>query len=153
MKFHILLISFFSISSLFAQRYTDAIGLRFANLGFTQINGKHFTSENTAIEANIGGNSNYVWLQGNFELQYHLTKEVDYYLGAGPGLGLVSGNPILGNSSTSRFMLGANAVAGVEYMLPDHPFTFSLETGPYLQVIPNVRLAWNFGIAARYVLR
>jgi hypothetical protein len=50
-------------------------------------------------------------------------------------------------------MLGANAVAGVEYMLPDHPFTFSLETGPYLQVIPNVRLAWNFGIAARYVLR
>jgi hypothetical protein len=81
-----------------------------------------------------------------------LTSDFDYYVGIGPGMGLVSGNPIMNNSANDKFMVGANGVIGTEYKLPDYPFTFAFETGPYLQLIPNLRLGWNFGLAARYVL-
>lgn len=153
MKLNLLFAVIFCGSSLFAQRYMDAVGLRFANVGFTQLNGKHFMNANNALEASIGGNVNYLWVQGSYDWQQKLTDELDYYVGAGPGLGFVSGKPILGNSSSDRFLFGGNAAFGVECTLPDYPFTFSLETGPFVQVIPSVKLGWNFGIAARYVLR
>ena len=153
MKFYILFLSLFCLNTFFAQRYTDAIGLRFANVGFTQLNGKHFMNANSAIELSLGGNANYVWLQGNYEWQDKLTKDVDFYVGAGPGFGFVSGKPILGNASSDRYMFGLNGIFGAEYTLPDYPFTFSVETGPFVQIIPSAKLGWNFGIAARYVLR
>ncbi len=105
-----------------------------------------------AVELSLGGNSNYVWMQGNYEWQYNLVDDIDYYFGAGPGFGIVSGNPILQNSSNDRLMFGVNSVLGAEYKLPDYPFTFSFESGPYLQIIPSFSLGWNFGLAARYVL-
>jgi hypothetical protein len=152
MKHCLLFFSLLFSLSFFAQPYKTSVGLRFANVGFTQLNGKHFLNELNAVELSLGGSSNYVWIQGNYEWQRNLTEEVDYYLGVGPGLGIVSGNPILGNSSSDHFMLGANGVVGAEYILPDFPFTFAFETGPYVQIIPSLRLGWNFGIAARYVL-
>ena len=100
MKHVILFFSLFFSMSFFAQRYTTSVGLRFANVGFTQLNGKHFLNEHNAVELSLGGNSNYVWVQGNYEWQQKLTEEVDYYLGVGPGLGIVSGNPILVSSNT-----------------------------------------------------
>lgn len=152
MKHKLLFFCLFFTFSFFAQPYKKAVGLRFANIGYTQLNAKYFMAKENAVEISLGGNSNYVWIQGNYEWQQLLFDDVDYYFGVGPGCGIVSGNPILGNSSTSRFMFGANGVAGVEYKLPDYPFTFAFESGPYLQVIPSLRLGWNFGIAARYVL-
>jgi hypothetical protein len=107
---------------------------------------------NNAVELSFGGNSNYIWIQGNYEWQYNLVDDIDYYFGAGPGFGIVSGNPIFQNSYNDRLMFGVNGVFGAEYKLPDYPFTFSFESGPYLQMIPNISLGWNFGLAARYVL-
>jgi hypothetical protein len=152
MKHSLLLCSLFFSLNFFAQRYTNAIGLRFANIGYSQLNAKHFMNANNAVELSLGGNSNYVWVQGNYEWQNKLVDDIDYYFGAGPGFGIVSGNPILQNSSNDRLMFGVNGVVGAEYKLPDYPFTFSIESGPYLQIIPNVSLGWNFGLAARYVL-
>jgi hypothetical protein len=142
---------FFSLQ-LSAQIYTTAVGLRFANVGFTQLNAKRFLNANNAVELSLGGNANYVWIQGNYEWQEKLNNDFDYYLGLGPGLGLVSGNPIMNNSANDKFMMGANGVLGTEYTMKDYPFTFAFETGPYLQLIPNLRLGWNFGLSARYVL-
>ncbi|MEY4659534.1 MAG: hypothetical protein RJB36_1300 [Bacteroidota bacterium] len=134
---------FFSLQ-LSAQKYTTAVGLRFANVGFTQLNAKRFLNANNAVELSLGGSSNYVWIQGNYEWQEKLNNDFDYYLGLGPGLGMKSAN--------NEFMLGANGVVGAEYTMKDYPFTFAFETGPYLQLIPNLRLGWNFGLSARYVL-
>lgn len=152
MKPFLLSCSLFFTLTLFGQRYTNSIGLKFASLGFTQINGKHFLNENNAVEVSLGGSTNYIWMQGNYEWQHPLVDDLDYYFGVGPGLGIVSGNPIMQNSANDRFMLGANGVIGVEYKLPDYPFTFALESGPYLQIIPRLSLGWNIGLAARYVL-
>jgi hypothetical protein len=152
MKHSLLACSLFLSLTLLGQRYTNSVGLRFANIGFTQLNGKHFMNENSAVELSLGGNSNYVWMQGNYEWQHPLVDDVDYYFGAGPGLGIVSGNPIMQNSANDRFMFGVNGVVGVEYKLPDYPITFAFESGPYLQIIPSLSLGWNFGLAARYVL-
>lgn len=152
MKHCLLFFSLLFSLSFFAQPYKTSVGLRFANVGFTQLNGKHFLNNLNAVELSLGGNSNYVWIQGNYEWQHPLVDDVEYYFGVGPGLGIVSGDPILGNSSSDHFMLGANGVVGAEYTLPDFPFTFAFETGPYVQIIPSIRLGWNFGIAARYVL-
>jgi hypothetical protein len=152
MKHSLLAFSLLFTLTLFGQRYSNSVGLRFANIGNTQINGKHFLNANNAIEMSIGGSSNYVWMQVNYEWQHALVDDVDYYFGAGPGMGIVSGNPIMQNSANDRFMFGMNGVVGVEYTLPDYPFTFAFESGPYLQIIPGLNLGWNFGLAARYVL-
>lgn len=152
MKTILLSLSLIFSLSLFAQKYTNSIGLRFSNVGFTQLNAKHFLNANNALEVSLGGSSNYVWIQGNYEWHHELTSDFDYYVGIGPGMGLVSGNPIMNNSANDKFMVGANGVIGTEYKLPNYPFTFAFETGPYLQLIPNLRLGWNFGLAARYVL-
>jgi len=152
MKFLFFVFSIFFSLGFYAQRYSNAVGLRFSNIGLTQLNGKHFLNDNNALEASVGGSSNYIWMQANYEWQHTLVNDFDYYFGAGPGFGIVSGNPIMQNSATDRLMLGANGVVGMEYTMPDFPITFSIETGPYLQVIPSLSLGWNFGLAARYVL-
>jgi len=149
MKHSLLAFSLLFSLTLFGQRYANSVGLRFANIGYTQINGKHFMNASNAVEVSLGGSSNYVWMQGNYEWQHPL---VDYYFGAGPGMGIVSGNPIMQNSANDRFMFGMNGVMGVEYTLPDYPFTFAFESGPYIQIIPSFNLSWNFGLAARYVI-
>jgi hypothetical protein len=152
MKLPLLISCLFFSLNFFAQRYTNSIGLRFANLGFSQLNAKHFMNANNAVEVNLGGNSNFVWMQGNYEWQQNLVDDVDYYVAAGPGFGMYSGNSIVQNTSNNRFMFGLNADIGAEYKLPDYPFTFSFETGPFLRIIPSINLGWNFGLAARYVL-
>ncbi len=152
MKYSLLLFSLSFSLTLFGQRYTNSVGLKFASIGSTQINGKHFMNENNALEVSLGGNTNYVWMQGNYLWQSQLVDELDYYLGAGPGFGINSRNPIIQNSLNDRYLFGVNGVLGVEYKLPDYPFTFSLESGPYVQLIPTLSLGWNVGLAARYVL-
>lgn len=152
MKCSLLVFSLLFTFTLFGQRYTNSVGLKFASLGSTQINGKHFLNENNALEVSLGGNTNYVWVQGNFEWQSTLFEDLDYYIGAGPGFGIFTGNSIIPSSANDRYMIGVNGFLGVEYKLPDYPFTFSLESGPYVQINPNFNLGWNVGLAARYVL-
>ena len=152
MKRLLLVFGLFFTLTLFGQRYTNSIGLKFASLGSTQINGKHFLNENNALEVSLGGNTSYVWMQGNFVWQNALMDGLDYYVGAGPGFGINSRNPIIQTSLNNRFMFGVNGVLGIEDKLPDYPFTFSLESGPYVQINPNFSLGWNVGLAARYVL-
>ncbi|MEN9986967.1 MAG: hypothetical protein RLZZ585_6 [Bacteroidota bacterium] len=152
MKRFLLSCSLLFTLTLFGQRYTNSVGLRFSNIGLTQINAKHYMNASNAVEVSLGGSTNYIWMQGNYEWQHPLVDDLDYYFGAGPGVGIVSGNPIMQNSANDRFMLGANGVIGLEYKLPDYPFTFAIESGPYLQIIPSLSLGWNIGLAARYVL-
>jgi hypothetical protein len=49
-------------------------------------------------------------------------------------------------------MYGVNVFAGGEYVDTEFPVSISFETGPYVQVSPNLTLGWNFGVAARYVI-
>lgn len=152
MKCSLLLFSLLLTLSIFGQRYSNSVGLKYATQGSMQINGKHFLTENNALEVSLGGYTNYVWLQGNFLWQSPLVDDLDYYFGAGPGFGMFTGNSIMQTSANDRYFIGVNGVFGVEYKLPDYPFTFSLESGPYVQVIQKFSLGWNVGLAARYVL-
>lgn len=150
-----IILSFFLFFSLnfFAQRsYTNAVGVKYANIGSIQLNAKHYLNDDIAAELSLGGNLDYVWLQGTLNWQVKRSLDTDFYIGAGPGGGIVSGEPILGNSSSNRYMLGGNFFFGGEYLDTEFPVSISFETGPYLQVIPKITLGWNFGIAARYVL-
>lgn len=152
MKYSLLLFSLLFTLTLFGQRYTNSVGLKFASLGSTQINGKHFMNENNALEVSLGGNTNYIWVQGNFEWQHPLVDDLDYYIGAGPGFGIFTGNSIMQTPANDQYFIGVNGVLGVEYKLPDYPITFSIESGPYVQINQKFSLGWNVGLAARYVL-
>lgn len=152
MKHLIVFFCLFLSMNFFGQRYKNAFGLRYATIGSLQLNAKHFVNDDISAELSLGGNLDYVWFQGNLNWQVQNALDTDFYIGAGPGFGIVSGESILGNSSSSKYMYGVNLFAGGEYVDTEFPISLSFETGPYLQVSPNLTLGWNFGVAARYVI-
>jgi hypothetical protein len=147
----ILFLAVISISTFtFSQSYKTAIGLKGGFPGFGSLNAKHYLKGSHAIEASIGGNLNFIWLQGIYEVNKSLpTDGMNWYLGVGPSIGITNTN---GNTTDGLYLMGTGLI-GIEYTFQDLPINISLDTGPSIQIIPNAGFGWGGGLAVRYTLK
>lgn len=134
----------------FSQSYKTAIGFKGGYPGFGSLNAKHYLKASHAIEASIGGNANFLWLQGIYEINKSLpTSGMNWYLGIGPSLGIAN---TMNNTTDGLYLMGTGLI-GIEYTFQDLPINIALDTGPNLQFIPNIGLRWGGGLAVRYTLK
>jgi hypothetical protein len=142
-----------------AQDYKTAVGLKFG--GYE--NGpsiKYFMDANTALEGIIGIRNHGVVFTGLYELHQEAfnTANLKFYYGFGAHVGSVGKGVYkrFGSDDNlyndSHVLLGADAVLGLEYKLPDAPFAFSLDlnprvelaTGPFFDLAPGLGLKYTF---------
>ncbi len=142
-----------------AQSYQTAAGLRFSYEGGASI--KYFSSPNIALEGVLGFREKGVVVTGLFEV--HQTAfdvaELKFYYGIGGHIGGVgpggyrvySGDYRVYNSSSLLF--GADAVIGLEYLIPNTPIAVSADLDPRIEVFrgPLFNLAPSLGI--KYVFK
>ncbi len=155
----------FSVAFLFigkksqAQDYQTAIGLKF---GAYEVGPsiKYFTDKNTALEGIIGIRDHGVVFTGLYEKSttaFNVDK-LSFYYGFGGHLGSV------GSGYYKRFggddeyyngkhiLIGADAVVGLEYVIPNAPIAISLDLnprlelarGPFLDIAPGLGLKYTF---------
>ncbi|MFA6249528.1 MAG: hypothetical protein WC615_21495 [Mucilaginibacter sp.] len=142
-----------------AQDYKTAVGLKFG--GYE--NGpsiKYFMDSNTALEGIVGIRNHGVVFTGLYELHQGAfnTANLKFYYGFGAHVGSVGKGVYkrFGSDDNvyndSHLLLGADAVLGLEYKLPDAPFAFSLDlnprvelaTGPFFDLAPGLGLKYTF---------
>ncbi len=158
----LLCISFVALSTpkLFAQNYKTAIGIR----GGGYENGltiKHFYKSNTAVEGILGFRPGVFVLTGLIEKHQTAFNEqqLQFYYGAGAHIGGVENGRRYKRFSgddriydRSRLLLGADAILGLEWSIPEIPFVLGVDlhprlelaTGPYLDIEPAVSLRFTF---------
>ncbi|MEY4141421.1 MAG: hypothetical protein RL110_792 [Bacteroidota bacterium] len=137
-------------SMAFGQNYKTAIGIKGGYPGYGSISAKHFLGDVNAVELNVGTGLYGLTLQGLYEWNHQLpTNGLSWYLGVGPNLGLQSSQ--LNNGST--LFLSGSGLIGIEYTFNGLPINLALDSGPILQVIPNIGLGWGGGVAVRYTLK
>jgi hypothetical protein len=148
MKKVLLVLSIFLSTLSFSQSYKTAIGVKGGYPGYGSLNAKHYFSGSSAVEASIGGGSNFLWLQGLYEINQALpTDGLNWYLGVGPSIELGNTN------NNSGLILSATGVIGIEYTFQDLPINIALDTGPNLKIIPALGFDWRGAIAIRYTLK
>ena len=142
-----------------AQDYKTAAGVKFGGYenGFSV---KYFMDSNTALEGVLGIRNHGAVLTGLYELHqpaFNIAL-LKFYYGFGAHLGSV-GRGIykrFGSDDNvyndSHILLGADAVLGLEYKLPDAPIAISLDlnprlelaTGPFFDLAPGLGLKYTF---------
>lgn len=137
-----------------AQSYKTAVGLRFSYESSASI--KYFTDANTALEGVLGFREKGVVVTGLFEL--HQTAfnvaELKFYYGIGGHIGGVGqgGYRVYRGDyqvySNSSLLFGADAVIGLEYVIPNAPIAISVDLDPRIEVIrgPLFNLAPCLGV-------
>lgn len=151
MKYNLSVLFVFIIGSFVsAQGYKTAVGFKGGYPGYGSISVKHYLNSINAIEANLGAGLNGLTVQGLYEWNHALpTSGLNWYLGVGPNIGLLSNKSING----STFYLSGSGLIGIEYVFENLPLDLALDAGPIIQVIPSFGLGWGGGIAVRYTLK
>lgn len=154
MKKTLLMASLFlalTVSALNAQDYRTAAGVR---LGYDSgITLKHFISPVSALEGIMSVSPNYFHLTGLYE--YHQPvpdmANLNWYLGLGGHLGSLYKK----GDRSGDFLLGADAIAGLEYIFPSVPFSVSLDWKPSFNFTTDYNEGWfySFGLSLRYTFR
>ena len=150
----IVLISFLLFSkAVLSQDYKTAIGIQGGYPGFGSLNVKHFISENSALEAYLGGISRKNYGNGafiilNYEIQNNLESYFSWYYGGGGLFGFTTNA-----SGVTDFQLGINSTLGLEYTFEEVPINCSLNMGPLIFINPEVRFNWGGGLSIRYAIR
>ncbi len=153
MKKRCLLISIvllFSLTSVFSQNYTRAIGLRIgSSIGASY---KQFVNHSQAVEGILDLDildKDHMKIKATGIYQFHFNVNVDgLTLFAGPG---ASAGIMVGNSS--GFVLAVDGMAGIEYKFQNSPFAISFDWNPKVQIITNAGFKPdNFGLTLRYIL-
>ena len=133
-----------------AQGYKTAIGFKGGYPGYGSISVKHYLSSVNAIEGNIGTGSYGLWMQGLYEWNHDLpTNGLNWYIGVGPNVGFQSSK--LNNGSI--FYLSGSALLGIEYTFNNIPLNLALDSGPIVQVLPQIGFGWGGGLAVRYAIK
>ena len=148
MKLKSLLIAgILALSGLFAtvgaQDYKDAFGVR---LGYDSgLTLKHFISPSNALEGILSASANYFQLTGLYEYQQPLqgAPGLDRFVGLGGHLGSVYDKKYEG----SKFLLGVDLIAGLEYTFPAAPFNVSLDWKPAFNLSTSYNDYWFAGLA------
>ena len=142
-----------------AQDYKTAVGLKFG--GYE--NGpsvKYFMNSTTALEGILGIRNHGAVLTGLYELHQPAfnTASLKFYYGFGAHLGSVGRGVYkrFGSDDNvykdNHILLGADAVLGLEYKLPDAPIAISfdldprleLATGPFFDLAPGLGIKYTF---------
>lgn len=163
MKKNIVLISCILIYSFSnAQDYQTGLGLRIGNYnsGFTI---KHFISESVALEgiAFLFTRGDGVEFTGLYEQHYPFpnVEGLNCFIGFGAHVGFWKNywykhrweNYYVNNDY--RLVLGADAVIGMEYTIPQIPINVAIDWHPFFNIIPDLEL-WpdRIGVSVRYTI-
>lgn len=137
-----------------AQSYQTAAGLRFGYEGGVSL--KYFTSPTVALEGVLGFRTKGAVFTGLFEIHQSAfnVAELKFYYGAGAHIGGVGkggyqvyrGDYQIYNSSSLLF--GADAVIGLEYLVPNSPIAISGDLDPRIEFFrgPLFNLAPCIGV-------
>lgn len=139
-------------TALSAQNYKTGIGVR---LGYDSgLTLKNFFSPASAFEGILSASPHYFQLTGLYEYQQPLSgaPNLDWYLGLGAHLGNIYDKHYAGDN---KLLLGADLIAGLEYIFPQAPFTISLDWKPSINFVNNYNDYWyaGFALSLRYTLR
>ena len=129
----------------YAQDYNTGIGLRGGNgWGITL---KHFVSSQHAFEGLFYGYNNGFNVTGLYE--YHNDAfDVDnlrWYCGFGAHIGSYNHS-----NANNEFVLGADAILGIEYTFTEAPINIGVDLNPYLNLTARTGLYVVGAISIRY---
>jgi len=161
MKTLILLLGL-SISTIgLGQRYNTAIGVKggYYYTGGGALSFKHFFNSPSALELNVGGGLNHLWVQGMYErnMAFANTKGLDWYWGLGGDLGVWSGGYRYYYPRTEVYYVGAwggaDALIGLEYTFPNIPINLAVDAGPTIRLFPYVGFGLSSAVALRFAIK
>src|SRR5690606_12072284 len=124
-----------------AQDYTAGVGLRFG--GYENgITGKYFINESTAYEGILGFRTGVVVLTGLYEKHAPAfdVPDLKWYFGVGAHIGGINGERYrryTGNDDKvyrSGLLLGADAVIGLEWLIPNAPLSLGADLHPRIEL-------------------
>lgn len=150
--FSLLIVVVFFTKAASAQDYKTAVGLQIdfgngATLAGPAI--KHFFQKNSAIEGEVLFGNHITYLQAFYQYQQSLpnAKNLSWYLGGGPSVGLYSGG--------SDFFI--RPMVGLDYKVDGAPLALSFDWRPSIYLGSNSGggsrfTAARFGIGIKYVL-
>ncbi len=149
--FAALLITAFT-TTLRAQSYNSAFGVR---LGYDNgLTLKKFLAPASAAEFILSASPRHFQLTGLYEYQLPVegTSNLDWYLGIGAHLGGIHKDR---ENYDGSLLLGADLIAGLEYIFPSAPFTASLDWKPSFNLTNNYNNYWysDFALSLRYTFR
>lgn len=145
----------------FAQQSNQTeIGIRFG--GYENgLDLKYFTNSSTALEGILGFRPGVVVLTGLYEKQQMAFSEpsLSWYYGVGAHIGGVGRDVYYDRYTGNKYyyannglLLGADAILGLEWKIPNIPFSLSgdlhprleLARGPYLDLEPGISIRFVF---------
>ncbi|ADY53094.1 hypothetical protein Pedsa_2550 [Pseudopedobacter saltans DSM 12145] len=141
-----------------AQDYTAGVGLRFG--GYENgLTGKYFVDENTAYEGILGFRTGVFVLTGLYEKHAPLldVPDLKWYFGLGAHIGGINGERYrryTGNDDKvykSGLLLGADAVIGAEWLIPNAPLSLGADLHPRLELAKGPFLDLEPAITIRYI--
>lgn len=149
--FSLLIIVILFTTAATAQDYKTAVGLQIDFGDGSTLAGpaiKHFFNDKSAIEGEVLFGNHITYLQAFYHYQQGLpnAKNLSWYIGGGPSLGLYSGG--------SDFLL--RPMVGLDYKVNGAPLALSFDWRPALNLGNNYGgsrfTAARFGIGIKYVL-
>jgi hypothetical protein len=145
-----------STTTVNAQSYKNAIGIKGGYPGYGSLNFKHFMSSSTALELSVGGNNHYFWGQGLYEIQAKLGDGFEWYYGIGADLGSYNNNYYYNYNNkyyNGGFFLGIDGVLGIEYTFKALPLNIAFDVQPTVRVVPYFRFGVNGAFALRFAIK
>ena len=145
----LLVILTFSMSYAFSQSYTTSAGIRFGTFQGVQI--KHFLQDGQAIEGLVSTRWNGIIVSGLYEFQKPFkssdTESLYWYMGGGAHVGYWGAGYYYADKDDVAGVLGLDFIAGLEYEIPEVPFTASLDWKPSINLVGEVgeRRFWPLG--------
>ena len=135
-----------------AQRsYNTSIGLRLGNTSGITIKG--FVSDRLALEGIISTrfwslNRGNVMFTGLLEWHFPIgnIQGFNWFIGGGVHVGIYTNN----NNQTGGTYAGLDIIGGIEYTLPDAPFTFQADLKPTIQVVGGFLWFGDLAVSVRY---
>lgn len=141
-----------------AQDYTAGVGLRFGGHE-NGITGKYFINESTAYEGILGFRTGVVVLTGLYEKHAPAfdVPDLKWYFGVGAHIGGINGERYrryTGNDDKvygSGLLLGADAVIGLEWLIPNAPLSLGADLHPRIELAKGPFLDLEPAISIRYI--
>lgn len=123
--------------------YQHGIGLRAGNL--SGVTYKHFFTFPHAIEGIVGfnfENGRLATLTGLYEYHIFINYQLNAFFGGGITLG----------ANADEFRLLGEAIAGIEYRIPNFPLSFSLDLKPSFHIFDSRFFFNEYALTVRYIL-
>jgi len=148
----------FAAQALHAQTYQTAFGLKFG--GYENgLSAKYFSTKDISLEGILGFRSHGVVFTGLYEINQTAfdVAELKFYYGAGAHIGSINSSYQRIGSSNQDYngkslLLGADAVIGLEYVIPKSPIAVSLDLNPRLELASGPFFDLAPGLGIKYTL-